>query len=87
MQQWLGGIVGWAFFLFLAVGLPLWIYFDGLGANCVNDPGGGDPHCHAAISPHDLTAAVAFGGIWWIAYIGAAVAWAWCKWRSDRPQL
>lgn len=74
-MRWLGKIAGWSFTLFLMVGLPLWVYLDGVGAGCVNDPGGGDPHCHQAISPHDWLAAVLVGGIWWIGpLVGVVIA-------------
>ena len=74
-MRWLGKIAGWIFALFLMVGLPVWVYLDGLGAGCVNDPVY-DPHCHPAVRPHDWIAAVFFGGIWWTGAAAAAVGWA-----------
>ncbi|HZR96739.1 MAG TPA: hypothetical protein VFA56_13665 [Gaiellaceae bacterium] len=82
-MRWLGKIAGWSFTLFLMVGLPLWVYFDGVGAGCVNDPNY-DPHCHPAIPPHDWMAAVLIGGIWWIAAVVSVVGWALGKVRRSR---
>jgi hypothetical protein len=82
-MRWLGKIAGWSFALFLMVGLPLWVYLDGVGAGCVNDPVY-DPHCHPAIRPHDWIAAVLFGGIWWIGVVAAGVGWAFRKVRRSR---
>ncbi len=80
--RWLGRIAGSIVWLGLAVGLPLWVYLDGLGAGCVNDPGGGDPHCHQAIAPHDWVAVLLFGGIWWIGGIAGVVGWTFEKVRG-----
>ena len=81
VTQWLGKIAGLSLAFFLMVGLPLLVYLDGVGAGCVNDPGGEDPHCHQAIPPHDWAAVVLFGGIWWIGVIAAVVIWVWRKVR------
>jgi hypothetical protein len=83
-MRWLGKIGGWSFALFLMVGLPLWVYLDGVGVGCVNDLGGEDPHCHQAIPPHDWFASVLFGGIWWIGVVAAAGGWAFRKVRRSR---
>jgi hypothetical protein len=82
-MRWLGKIAGWSLSLFLRVGLPLWVDLDGLGAGCVNDPGGGDPHCHQAIAPHDWVAVVFIGGIWWIGAVAAVVGWTLRKVRRS----
>jgi hypothetical protein len=85
-MRWLGRVAGWSFAVFLMVGLPLWVYLDGVGAGCVNDPTY-DPHCHPTIRPHDWIAAVLTGGIWWIGVAGSLAGWAFRKvrWLRNVP--